>query len=79
MGRSLALLLARERLRVRLVQAPVSANKADVRAYSLNNAAKQLLQELRCWPESPAVTPVRAMQVFGDQNGIENEQNENLV
>lgn len=68
-GRSLALLLARERLRVRLVQAPASANKADVRAYSLNNAAKQLLQELRCWPDAPAVTPVRAMQVFGDESG----------
>ena len=68
-GRSLALLLARERLRVRLVQAPASANKADVRAYSLNNAAKQLLEDLRCWPAAPAVTPVRAMQVFGDENG----------
>lgn len=69
-GRSLALLLARERLRVRLVQAPASANHAaDVRAYSLNNAAKQLLEDLRCWPPSPAITPVRAMQVFGDGNG----------
>ena len=68
-GRSLALLLARERLRVRLVQAQASSNKADVRAYSLNHAAKELLQDLRCWPEAPAVTPVQAMQVFGDENG----------
>ena len=69
-GRSLALLLARERLHVRLVQAPSAAPKAvDVRAYSLNNAAKQLLENLRCWPASPAVTPVQAMQVFGDENG----------
>jgi 2-polyprenyl-6-methoxyphenol hydroxylase-like FAD-dependent oxidoreductase len=68
-GRSLALLLARERLRVRLVQAPSPANGVDVRAYSLNSSAKQLLEDLRCWPASPAVTPVRAMQVFGDENG----------
>lgn len=69
-GRSLALLLAGERLRVRLVQTPPPHPKVpDVRAYSLNTAAKQLLEDLRCWPESPAVTPVRAMQVFGDENG----------
>lgn len=68
-GRSLALLLARERLRVALVDAPSSSAAPDVRAYSLNAASKNLLQGLRCWPESPAVTPVHQMQVFGDQGG----------
>lgn len=69
-GRSLALLLARERLRVALVEhAPTPGKGPDVRAYSLNTAAKTLLEDLRCWPEGPAVTPVHAMRVFGDSGG----------
>ena len=72
-GRTLALLLARERLNVALVDAhpatPGVTPAADVRAYSLNGAAKSLLQDLRCWPEPPAVTPVHQMQVWGDHGG----------
>ena len=69
-GRSLALLLARERLRVALVEpAPTSESGPDVRAYSLNAAARSLLDELRCWPEAAAVTPVHAMEVHGDAGG----------
>jgi 2-polyprenyl-6-methoxyphenol hydroxylase-like FAD-dependent oxidoreductase len=68
-GRALALLLARERLRVVLVEHPHTSTAPDVRAYSLNSAAKTLLEALRCWPGAPAVTPVHAMQVFGDQGG----------
>ncbi len=68
-GRCLALLLARERLRVALVEQAPPGSGPDVRAYSLNSAAKALLEDLRCWPEGPAVTPVRAMQVFGDAGG----------
>ncbi|PUE53127.1 FAD-dependent monooxygenase [Limnohabitans parvus] len=68
-GRTLALLLARERLNVALVEAPTPAATADVRAYSLNGAAMALLQDLRCWPDSPAVTPVHQMQVWGDHGG----------
>ena len=69
-GRSLALLLAREQLRVALVDpAPAAGKGPDVRAYSLNSAAKTLLESLRCWPEGNDVTPVRAMQVFGDAGG----------
>jgi ubiquinone biosynthesis UbiH/UbiF/VisC/COQ6 family hydroxylase len=68
-GRSLALLLARERLRVALVAQAPAELRPDVRAYSLNGAAKALLEDLRCWPEGQAVTPVRAMQVFGDAGG----------
>ena len=54
-GRTLALLLARERLHVALV-APVTATPAeppvqeDVRAYALNSASRQLLESLRAWP-----------------------------
>ena len=71
-GRSLALLLARERLRVALVEHTRPDAAPDVRAYSLNGAARALLQELRCWPDAPAVTPVHAMQVFGDAGGVLN-------
>ncbi|PIT75724.1 FAD-dependent monooxygenase [Limnohabitans sp. G3-2] len=64
-GRTLALLLARERLNVALVDSPPTGG-ADVRAYSLNGAAMALLQDLRCWPNSPTVTPVHHMHIFGD-------------
>ena len=68
-GRSLALLLAREGLKVALVESPSPRTTPDVRAYSLNGAAMALLQTLRCWPDSPAVTPVHQMQVWGDHGG----------
>ena len=70
-GRTLALLLARERLRVGLVeQAPAADGESgDIRAFALNPASKDLLEMLRVWPDAQAVTPVLAMQVHGDQGG----------
>jgi 2-polyprenyl-6-methoxyphenol hydroxylase-like FAD-dependent oxidoreductase len=76
-GQTLALLLARERLKVALVSAPRPATAApDVRAYALNGAARSLLQSLRAWPETdastgaaPGVTPVTRMEVHGDDGG----------
>ena len=73
-GRALALLLARERLRVALVERPVppageAAPRADVRAYALNGASRALLESLRCWPDLAAATPVLRMEVQGDQGG----------
>ena len=72
-GQALALLLAQDRLRVALV-APDSGSAPrtqDVRAYALNNASRELLRSLRAWPDNVpgAVTPVRAMQVHGDEGG----------
>ena len=68
-GRTLALLLARERLRVALVAAPTAqpAAATDVRAYALNTASRALLQSLRSWPDPQHATAVARMQVFGDQ------------
>lgn len=73
-GRTLALLLAKERLRVALVSAP--ASKAadadagpDVRAYALNSSSKKLLDALRVWPAEDQATPVSTMQVWGDDGG----------
>ncbi|MEO7160697.1 MAG: FAD-dependent monooxygenase [Polaromonas sp.] len=72
-GRTLALLLARERLRVALVSRPRPARAeppaADVRAYALNSASRELLETLRIWPDAPFATPVREMQVWGDGGG----------
>lgn len=68
-GRTLALLLARESLRVALVELARPDPVTDVRAYSLNAAARALLEDLRCWPEGDAVTPVHAMEVLGDAGG----------
>lgn len=71
-GQTLALLLARDRLRVALVThppAPQAPSAPDIRAYALNTAARDLLDGLRIWPQldapgqSPAITPVRQMWV----------------
>lgn len=74
-GQTLALLLARERLKVALVSAPrPPAAAPDVRAYALNTTARALLQSLRAWPDDSgaapaAVTPVTRMEVHGDDGG----------
>lgn len=68
-GRTLALLLARQRLRVGLVTSPPRTN-VDVRAYSLNKASRDLLTELRCWPDAQRATPVQDMRVWGDNGGF---------
>jgi 2-polyprenyl-6-methoxyphenol hydroxylase-like FAD-dependent oxidoreductase len=74
-GQTLALLLARERLKVALVTSPrPDAAPPDVRAYALNASARSLLQSLRAWPEDgdaapAAVTPVTRMEVHGDDGG----------
>jgi 2-polyprenyl-6-methoxyphenol hydroxylase-like FAD-dependent oxidoreductase len=72
-GRTLALLLARERLRVALVSPPPAARAAelsDVRAYALNQRSRELLESVRCWPDEEHATPVLGMQVQGDQGGV---------
>ena len=71
-GHTLALLLARERLRVALVtppSPPLSAPVVDVRAYALNSASREVLQTLRVWRDGNFATPVREMQVWGDHGG----------
>lgn len=69
-GRTLALLLARERLRVALVAPPGAAPVSqDVRAYALNAASRELLASLRSWPDPEHATAVRQMQVYGDLDG----------
>ncbi|MDM0077307.1 FAD-dependent monooxygenase [Variovorax sp. J2P1-59] len=68
-GRTLALLLARERVRVALVAPASTPNGQDVRAYALNAASKTLLESLRAWPDAAHATPVREMLVHGDEGG----------
>jgi 2-polyprenyl-6-methoxyphenol hydroxylase-like FAD-dependent oxidoreductase len=72
-GRTLALLLARERLRVALVdsaaeRAAPAMPASDVRAFALNSASRRLLDGLRAWPGADAVTPVEGMQVWSDSS-----------
>ena len=69
-GRTLALLLARERLRVALVAPPpptATPALADVRAYALNTASRQVLESLRSWPDETHATAITQRQVWGDQ------------
>lgn len=70
-GRTLALLLARDRLRVGLVdtQPAPAAGHSDVRAYALNTASRDLLLQLRAWPDEQHATPVLGMDVRGDEGG----------
>ena len=68
-GRAMALLLAKERLKVALVAQASSPRPADIRAYALNSASKQLLESLRVWPEEAFATPVQKMLVCGDDGG----------
>lgn len=69
-GRTLALLLARDRLRVGLVEGPTpTAAHSDVRAYALNANSRELLTRLRAWPDEAHATPVLTMDVYGDDGG----------
>ena len=68
-GRTLALLLARERVRVALVVPAEAHASTDVRAYALNASSKALLESLRGWPDAEHATPVREMVVHGDEGG----------
>lgn len=74
-GRTLALLLARERLRIGLVapalpaRASATSDPGDVRAYALNARSRALLESLRCWPDALHATEVVKMQVKGDDGG----------
>lgn len=70
-GRTLALLLARDRLRVGLVdtQPAPGSGHSDVRAYALNAASRELLLRLRAWPDEQHGTPVLGMDVRGDDGG----------
>ncbi len=66
-GHTLALLLARERLRVALtVKAVATTRGEDVRAYALNNTSRELLEGLRAWPGGLSSTPVSRMEIWGD-------------
>jgi len=71
-GHTLALLLARERLRVGLVTQPPPASTPlgpDVRAYALNAKSRALLESVRCWPQAQQATAVTDMRVLGDEGG----------
>lgn len=67
-GNSLALLLARENLRVGILTSPQrEATQADVRCYALNTRSRALLDNLGCWPAPGRATDVLEMHVRGDQ------------
>jgi 2-polyprenyl-6-methoxyphenol hydroxylase-like FAD-dependent oxidoreductase len=76
-GRTLALHLAQQRLRVALVAAPVNPKdhygsamaQTDVRAYALNQSSRSVVEAVRCWPDDRAATAVRSMQIQGDDGG----------
>jgi 2-polyprenyl-6-methoxyphenol hydroxylase-like FAD-dependent oxidoreductase len=68
-GRTLALLLSERPLtRVLLVERP-PATTPDVRAYALNEASRQVLSSIGCWPDIEHATPVQTMRVWGDTSG----------
>jgi 2-polyprenyl-6-methoxyphenol hydroxylase-like FAD-dependent oxidoreductase len=69
-GHTLALLLARDRLRIGLYAPQHAASiQPDVRAYALNAKSKALLESVRCWPDVLQATAVTDMQIKGDDGG----------
>ncbi|WP_157263583.1 FAD-dependent monooxygenase [Azohydromonas aeria] len=74
-GRSLALALSRQGLRVALLSTPPRDNGPDVRAYALNAQAVNLLRNLKVWDALPAdaATPVSEMLVHGDAHASQLE------
>lgn len=79
-GHALALLLARDRLRIGLYAPPMPAtSEPDVRAYALNAKSRALLESVRCWPDEAHATPVTDMQVKGDDGGAVNFSATELV
>jgi len=68
-GHTLALMLARDRLRIGLVKQPGGGTGPDVRAYALNASSRALLESVRCWPDAQHATAVTDMQVWGDDGG----------
>lgn len=71
-GRAMALQLAAKRLRVALVDSHLESapGHSDVRAYALSPASRALLESLRCWPDPAHATPVKTMEVIGDDGGL---------
>jgi 2-polyprenyl-6-methoxyphenol hydroxylase-like FAD-dependent oxidoreductase len=74
-GRTLALLLAAQGLRVGLVKMPAAgaddaSQRTDIRSYALNAASRSLLESVRAWPDGLAATPVAGMRVHGDAGGL---------
>lgn len=71
-GRSLALALSRQGLRVALAGAPARGSGPDVRTYALNAGSIALLESLRVWAplrQQGAATAVHDMAVAGDAGG----------
>ncbi len=70
-GCALALSLARQNLRVGWVAKPPASapQPPDVRAYSLNASAQQLLADLGAWPDARHAAAVQRMAVWGDDRG----------
>lgn len=69
-GHTLAMLLARDRLRIGLYAPPPPAStEPDVRVYALNAKSQALLESVRCWPDAAHATEVTAMQIKGDAGG----------
>jgi 2-polyprenyl-6-methoxyphenol hydroxylase-like FAD-dependent oxidoreductase len=65
-GQVLTLLLARARIRSCML-APETAARLDLRSFALSAASRQVLMDLRVWPE--LAMPVQHMNVFGDTTG----------
>ena len=85
-GKTLALLLARERLRVALVRSPDDAQsegaQVDIRSYALNAASRQLLQSLKIWPsqadQACAIAHMRVQEAQGAQVAFDAQDGESL-
>jgi ubiquinone biosynthesis UbiH/UbiF/VisC/COQ6 family hydroxylase len=78
-GRTLALLLAKAGFSIALIDSHAASSVTDIRAFSLNQSSKSLLESLSAWPADAYITPVLSMAVFGDAGGAAHfEQSEEV-
>jgi 2-polyprenyl-6-methoxyphenol hydroxylase-like FAD-dependent oxidoreductase len=69
-GMTAALQLAQLPMNVALAcEATTHRDTPDVRAYALSARSRQLIEEIRCWPNQQHATPVQHMDVMGDAHG----------
>ena len=74
-GLTLALHLSKARMQVGLTQGGLTKNtlpKEDIRYFALNPTSKSILEGIDCWPSGLSATPLRAMEIHGDRDGVLN-------
>lgn len=66
-GKTAALVLAQQGLKVALMGAKYRHSGTDIRAYAINTRSRRMLEQLKAWPDTACA--VEHMRVYGDGDG----------